>query len=89
MARHRDNCRDSSPEVFGDTKGCCSLGGFENAAHRISSMRRLSPSAALLLASLTMTVVVSSLWLTERLEPIGYVPPAEYEAQYYEQAAVA
>ena len=23
------------------------------------------------------------------LEPIGYVPPAEYEAQYYEQAAVA
>jgi putative transposase len=27
---------------------------------------------------------------TRRLyEPIGYVPPAEYEAQYYEQAAVA
>ena len=27
---------------------------------------------------------------TQRLlEPIGYVPPAEYEAQYYEQAAVA
>ena len=27
---------------------------------------------------------------TKRLyEPIGYVPPAEYEAQYYEQAAVA
>ncbi len=24
-----------------------------------------------------------------RLEPIGYVPPAEYEAQYYQQAAVA
>ena len=23
------------------------------------------------------------------LEPIGYVPPAEYEAQYYQQAAVA
>jgi hypothetical protein len=23
------------------------------------------------------------------LEPIGYVPPAEYEAHYYEQAAVA
>jgi putative transposase len=23
------------------------------------------------------------------LEPIGYVPPAEYEARYYEQAAVA
>ena len=24
-----------------------------------------------------------------RLEPIGCVPPAEYEAQYYQQAAVA
>jgi hypothetical protein len=23
------------------------------------------------------------------LEPIGYVPPAEYEARYYEQASVA
>jgi transposase InsO family protein len=23
------------------------------------------------------------------LEPIGYVPPAEYEARYYKQAAVA
>jgi hypothetical protein len=23
------------------------------------------------------------------LGPIGYVPPAEYEARYYEQAAVA
>ena len=23
------------------------------------------------------------------VEPIGYVPPAEYEARYYEQAAVA
>jgi transposase InsO family protein len=30
-------------------------------------------------------------WFNTRrlLEPIGYVPPAEYEAQYYEQAAVA
>jgi transposase InsO family protein len=30
-------------------------------------------------------------WFHHRrlLEPIGYVPPAEYEAQYYEQAAVA
>jgi transposase InsO family protein len=30
-------------------------------------------------------------WLNTRrlLEPIGYVPPAEYEARYYEQAAVA
>jgi transposase InsO family protein len=29
-------------------------------------------------------------WFNTRrlLEPIGYVPPAEYEAQYYEQAAV-
>ena len=29
-------------------------------------------------------------WFTMRrvLEPIGYVPPAEYEARYYEQAAV-
>jgi transposase InsO family protein len=23
------------------------------------------------------------------LKPIGYVPPAEYEARYYDQAAVA
>ena len=32
-----------------------------------------------------------SLWFNTRrlLEPIGYVPPAEYEARYYEQAAVA
>ena len=30
-------------------------------------------------------------WFTNRrlLEPIGYVPPAEYEAQYFTQAAVA
>ena len=29
-------------------------------------------------------------WFNDRLlEPIGYVPPAEYEARYYEQAAVA
>jgi len=30
-------------------------------------------------------------WFNMRrlLEPIGYVPPAEYEAQYYQQAAVA
>jgi putative transposase len=30
-------------------------------------------------------------WFNHRrlLEPIGYVPPAEYEANYYEQAAVA
>jgi putative transposase len=30
-------------------------------------------------------------WFNHRrlLEPIGYVPPAEYEARYYEQAAVA
>jgi putative transposase len=41
------------------------------------------------------TVEVATLtwvdWFNTRrlLEPIGYVPPAEYEAQYYEQAAVA
>jgi len=31
------------------------------------------------------------LWFNHRrlLEPIGDVPPAEYEARYYEQAAVA
>jgi len=30
-------------------------------------------------------------WFNNRrlLEPIGYMPPAEYEALYYEQAAVA
>jgi transposase InsO family protein len=30
-------------------------------------------------------------WFNHRrlLEPIGYIPPAEYEAQYYQQAAVA
>jgi transposase InsO family protein len=30
-------------------------------------------------------------WFNHRrlLEPIGYVPPAEYEARYHEQAAVA
>ena len=30
-------------------------------------------------------------WFNTRrlLEPIGYVPPAEYEARYYEQANVA
>jgi len=30
-------------------------------------------------------------WFNHRrlLEPIGYVPPAAYEARYYEQAAVA
>ena len=30
-------------------------------------------------------------WFNTRrlLEPLGYVPPAEYEAEYYQQAAVA
>jgi hypothetical protein len=30
-------------------------------------------------------------WFNMRqlLEPIGYLPPAEYEPRYYEQAAVA
>ena len=30
-------------------------------------------------------------WFNHRrlLEPIGYLPPAEYEARYHEQAAVA
>ena len=30
-------------------------------------------------------------WFNTRrlLEPIGYIPPAEHEARYYEQAAVA
>ena len=30
-------------------------------------------------------------WFNTRrlLEPIGYIPPAEYEARYYEQAQVA
>ncbi len=30
-------------------------------------------------------------WFNTRrlLEPIGYVPPAEYEERYYQQAAVA
>jgi len=30
-------------------------------------------------------------WFNHRrlLEPIGYLPPAEYEARYYVQAAVA
>jgi transposase InsO family protein len=30
-------------------------------------------------------------WFNHRrlLEPIGYVPPAEYEARYYEQAPAA
>ena len=30
-------------------------------------------------------------WFNHRrlLEPIGYVPPAEYESRYYEQTAVA
>jgi transposase InsO family protein len=30
-------------------------------------------------------------WFNTRrlLEPIGYLPPAEYEARYYQQAAVA
>jgi putative transposase len=30
-------------------------------------------------------------WFNHRrlLEPLGYVPPAEFEARYYEQAAVA
>ena len=30
-------------------------------------------------------------WFNMRrlLEPMGYMPPAEYEARYYQQAAVA
>jgi putative transposase len=30
-------------------------------------------------------------WFNNRrlLEPIGYIPPAEYEARYYQQASVA
>lgn len=37
-------------------------------------------------ATLTWVDWFNHRWL---LEPIGYVPPAEYEARYYEQAAVA
>jgi putative transposase len=28
-------------------------------------------------------------WFNNRCDPIGYMPPAEYEARYCEQAAVA
>ena len=39
--------------------------------------------------SLTAETAAAGPTLCRGLEPIGYVPPAEYEARYYKQAAVA
>jgi putative transposase len=52
-------------------------------------IRRKGPWRSLQAAELATLVWVD--WFNYRrlLEPIGYVPPAEYKARYYEQAAVA
>ena len=51
-------------------------------------IRRRGPWRSLEAVELTLDWVD---WFNTRrlLEPIGDVPPAEYEARYYEQAAVA
>jgi hypothetical protein len=36
-----------------------------------------------------LPIAPSTYFRLKAVEPIGYVPPAEYEARYYEQAAVA
>jgi putative transposase len=52
-------------------------------------IRRLGPWRHLEAVEFAMLDRVD--WFNHRrlLEPIGYVPPAEYEARYYEQAALA
>jgi transposase InsO family protein len=52
-------------------------------------IRRLGPWRSLEAVEFATLAWVD--WFNTRrlLEPIGYVPPAEYEAQYYQQAAVA
>ncbi len=52
-------------------------------------IRRLGPWRSLEAVEFATLAWVD--WFNTRrlLEPIGYVPPAEYEAQYYQQVAVA
>jgi putative transposase len=52
-------------------------------------IRRQGPWRALEMVEFATLAWVD--WFNTRrlLEPIGYVPPAEFEARYYEQAAVA
>ena len=52
-------------------------------------IRRLGPWRSLEAVELATLTWID--WFNTRrlLEPIGYVPPAEFEARYYEQAAVA
>jgi transposase InsO family protein len=56
---------------------------------KMEVIRRLGPWRHL--ESVEMATLTWVDWFNTRrlLEPIGYVPPAEFEARYYEQAAVA
>ncbi len=52
-------------------------------------IRRLGPWRSLEAVEFETLAWVDWFNMRRLLEPIGYVPPAEYEAQYYQQAAVA
>ena len=52
-------------------------------------IRRQGPWRALEAVEFATLAWVDWFNMRRLLEPIGYVPPAEYEAQYYQQAAVA
>lgn len=52
-------------------------------------IRRLGPWRNLEAVAFATLAWVDWFNMRRLLEPIGYVPPAEFEARYYEQVAVA
>jgi putative transposase len=59
------------------------------ALFKTEVIRRLGPWKSLEAVEFATLEWVDWFNMRRLLEPIGYVPPAEYEARYYEQAAVA
>jgi len=57
--------------------------------YKTEIIRRLGPWRSLEAVEFATLAWVDWFNMRRLLEPIGYVPPAEYEAQYYQQATVA
>jgi transposase InsO family protein len=55
----------------------------------IKVIHRRDPWRTLEAVEFAVLAWVDSFNTRRLLKPIGYVPPAEYEARYYEEAAVA
>ena len=56
-----------------------------------AGVHRRNPASMMGLEPVEFATLAWVDWFNTRrlLQPIGYVPPAEYEARYYEQAKVA